>query len=58
MFRIMHVSPTDYSASAERGELQKLADELNRDAIADGNQTSRWIVVDENTVGDLFEVKH
>jgi hypothetical protein len=58
MFRIMHVSPTDYDASNNREELQKLADDLNRDARADTNKTSRWIVVDENTVGDLFNTKH
>lgn len=58
MFRIMHVSPTDYDASANREELQQIADELNRDAVGGGNTTSRWIVVDDSTVSGLFEAKH
>jgi len=58
MFRIMHVSPTDYDKSPDREKLQQLADELNRDAIADSNSTSRWIVVGEDTVEDLFKTTH
>lgn len=57
MFRIMHVSPTDYEPSPDFGELQKIADDLNLDARHDGNKTSRWIVVPTTTVGDLFETK-
>lgn len=55
MFRIMHVTPTDYGASANRDELQAVADELNRDAIGDGNRQDRWIVVTEDAVGDLYK---
>lgn len=58
MFRIMHVKPTDYDPSADRAALQELADDLNRDAQLDGNTDSRWIVVDDATVGDLFKVAH
>lgn len=54
MFRIMHVKPTDYEPNASREKLQQLADELNRDAIANGDKDSRWIVVNESVVGDLF----
>lgn len=58
MYRIMHVKPTDYEQSPDREKLQQLADELNRDARANGDKDSRWIVVDERTVGDLFAVSH
>lgn len=54
MFRIMHVKPTDYEMSPDREKLQALADELNRDAREAGDKASRWIVVDDATVGDLF----
>ena len=53
-FRIMHVKPTDYEMSPDREKLQGIADELNKDARAQGDKDSRWIVVADGAVGDLF----
>jgi hypothetical protein len=54
LYQIVHVLPTDYEANEDREALQKLVDELNRDAIADATQ-DRWIVVQEAVVGNLFD---
>jgi hypothetical protein len=55
MFRIMHVNPTDYEMSDDREKLQVIADELNKDARAQGDTKSRWIVIHDVAVGDLFK---
>ena len=44
MFVITHVLPSDYQPSNDREELQKIADDLNRDALIT-EQQDRWIVV-------------
>ena len=58
MYRIMHVTPTDYEGGPDREALQKLTDDLNRDARAEGDTKSRWIVVSDEVVGDLFKPTH
>jgi hypothetical protein len=52
-YQIVHIQPTDYEPSNDRDALEALAEDLNRDAIAD-SQVDRWIVVMQAVVGDLF----
>jgi hypothetical protein len=44
MFKLVQVLNTDYSTSDNREELQTIADELNRDAMA-SDTSERWIIV-------------
>jgi DNA-binding GntR family transcriptional regulator len=55
MFVIAHVLPTDYSPSDDRQQLQEIADDLNRDAIA-AEEKDRWIVVNRDIHQALLKI--
>jgi hypothetical protein len=53
MFVIVRVQGTSYPPSEDREQLQKIADELNQDAI-DNIDTGRWIVVPEELTNEFI----
>jgi hypothetical protein len=55
MFKIVQVLDTDYPTSNDREELQTIADDLNRDALA-SDTSERWIIVQTAIWQSLQEV--